>query len=226
MLYAVAGALIALQADSGGSIRGKAVLSGQAPRAKIIAVSPECPHEEKLRSEQVVVKEAQGENRLQWVAVYISSKIEGKFEPPREAILIDQRECRFAPHLAIAMVNQAVTFRNSDPTCHNVHGEPKVNREFNFSLSKAGTEKTLNFPSAEAAFGVRCDLHTWMGLHLLIVDHPFFAATGEDGTYEIRGLPAGEHELTFWHEKYGERKVKVKVAEGKASTQDITFDQN
>jgi len=58
---------------------------------------------------------------------------------------------------------------------------------------------------------VRCDLHPWMIGYVGIVPHPFFAVTGEDGLFELKGLPPGEYELEAWHEKYGAKTLKAKL---------------
>jgi hypothetical protein len=47
--------------------------------------------------------------------------------------------------------------------------------------------------------------------HLLVQEHPYMAASAEDGTFEIENVPAGEHEFQFWHEAPGYlRDLKLK----------------
>ncbi|HYE65408.1 MAG TPA: carboxypeptidase-like regulatory domain-containing protein, partial [Pyrinomonadaceae bacterium] len=56
-----------------------------------------------------------------------------------------------------------------------------------------------------------------------VLRHPFYAVTGEDGSYEIKGLPAGTYTVAAWHEKFGEKTMQVTVpAKGSASA-DFTF---
>ena len=62
-----------------------------------------------------------------------------------------------------------------------------------------------------------------MSSYVGVLDHPFYSVTGEDGTFTIKGLPAGEYEIVAWHEKYGEQSAKVKAGDGEAKTQDFTF---
>ena len=38
---------------------------------------------------------------------------------------------------------------------------------------------------------------------MLVQDHPYMAVSGEDGTFEIKNIPAGKHEFQFWHEAPG-----------------------
>ena len=51
-----------------------------------------------------------------------------------------------------------------------------------------------------------CNVHPWMNAHVLVRDNPYMAFTGEDGSFEIKNIPAGEHEFIFWHESVGNLK--------------------
>ena len=57
-----------------------------------------------------------------------------------------------------------------------------------------------------------------------VVPHPFFAVTGEDGRYEIRGLPAGTYTVEAWHERLPAQTFAVTVADGDAKAHDVVFD--
>ncbi len=218
-----------VKVKAGGTITGKAILKAEkAPKQKKIktesdAVCSEIHKEEPLLNEEIVVKDVGGELRVQWVGVYISSKVDGKFEPKGEAV-IDQKGCHYEPHMIMLMVNQPLKIKNSDPTLHNIHAMPQINKEFNFSQSKVGDEAVKTFDQPEYGFKFKCDAHSWMSAVVFVLPHTLYAVTKDDGTFEIKDVPAGEHELTFWHEKYGEQKVKVKVEDGKSVTQDVTFE--
>ena len=49
----------------------------------------------------------------------------------------------------------------------------------------------------------RCDVHGWMRAYANVVTHPFFAVTKDDGSFEIKGLPAGTYTIEAWHERLG-----------------------
>ena len=57
----------------------------------------------------------------------------------------------------------------------------------------------------------RCDIHPWMVSHIGVVDHPWFAVTKDDGAFVIDGVPAGDVELTVWHDAAGKRTQRVTV---------------
>ena len=132
--------------------------------------------------------------------------------PPRKTpIVLDQNGCKDTPHVFGAQVGQPVKIVNSDGTLHNVHAVPKENREFNFGQPLKGMEATQTFTKSEMMVPFRCDVHGWMAAYGGIVPHPFFAVTKPDGSFEIKGLPAGTYTIETWHERFGLQMQTVSV---------------
>src|SRR5688572_15812208 len=51
---------------------------------------------------------------------------------------------------------------------------------------------------------LQCDFHPWMGAKLFVFDHPYYAITKEDGTYEMPFVPTGANlSIMAWHEGVG-----------------------
>jgi hypothetical protein len=46
-----------------------------------------------------------------------------------------------------------------------------------------------------------------------VVTHPFFAVTRDDGTFEIKGLPAGTYTIEAWHERLGTQSQSVTITD-------------
>ena len=65
---------------------------------------------------------------------------------------------------------------------------------------------------------VACDIHPFMQAHILAQDHPYMAASAEDGTFDINNIPAGKQEFQFWHESAGYLK-DLKIGSGKSNRQ-------
>lgn len=145
------------------------------------------------------------------------------YETPKEAVIIDQFGCMYLPHVVATMVNQEVKIKNSDGTLHNVHGLPKVNKEFNVAMPAFKKQIDKKFDKAEDPFKIKCDVHPWMGGYMAVMSHPFFSVTGTDGKYTIKGLDPGTYEIEIWHEKLGTQTAKVTVAEGEAKVQDFSM---
>jgi len=75
----------------------------------------------------------------------------------------------------------------------------------------------------EEVFKVKCEVHTWMSAYIGVFNHPFFAVTGDDGSFSLSKLPAGDYTVEAWHEKYGTQTMKVTVGASDKKTADFTF---
>ena len=69
----------------------------------------------------------------------------------------------------------------------------------------------------------KCDVHKWMNAFVGVVDHPFFAVTGADGAFELKGLPPGTYTIEAWHEKLGTQTQSVTIGEKEAKDVAFTF---
>lgn len=134
-------------------------------------------------------------------------------EPSEEAVLIDQVNCQYVPHVVVVHTGQKLEIRNSDPILHNVHGIPAVNfPEFNFAQVRKGQATIRKFRKPEIGLFLKCDIHSWMSAWIHVVDHPWYALTGTDGRATVRGLPPGKYTFTVWHEVFrGDRAKTVEV---------------
>ena len=107
-------------------------------------------------------------------------------------------------------VGRAVRMANSDPTLHNVNANPKDNRPFNFGQVPKTPAVTRVFDKPEVGVPFRCGVHSWMNAYPGVVEHPFFAVTKADGTFEIKGLPASTYTIELWHEQLGSRRSRCR----------------
>ena len=70
---------------------------------------------------------------------------------------------------------------------------------------------------------VKCNIHGWMRAWVGAVAHPYFAVTGADGSFSIKGLPPGDYTIGSWHERFGTQEFKVKVAAGASAAANLTY---
>jgi plastocyanin len=140
-------------------------------------------------------------NAVQGAFVTVKKGLEGrKFDLPKTPVVLDQRGCRFEPHVVGVQVGQDLVFRNSDPHNHCVHAVTFNNREFNFNLPKGGPDFARTFDAPETMIRIKDNCHVWISAWIGVVDHPFFAVTDPAGKFEIKGLPAGKYTLEIWQE--------------------------
>jgi plastocyanin len=208
-----------------GSISGKVIFNGKAPAGRPIDMSatPECAaaHKTPLVTEEVILNANQ---TLKNVFVRVKSGLpEGTWPVPNTPAVLDQNGCVYMPRVLGVMINQPVRFENSDPTNHNIHPLPRVNREWNESQPPKGEPKVKQFDKSEVMVPVKCNIHPWMRAYIGVVDHPFFAVTGDDGSFAIKGLPPGKYTVEAWHERYGTQDIEVALSPRENKSLDFTF---
>jgi plastocyanin len=163
------------------------------------------------------------DGKLGNVFVYVKAGLEGKsFPAPTEKKVLDQQGCQYHPHVMGIQVGQPLSIKNSDSTLHNVHAMPKSNTEFNTAQPVQNMEYDKTFDKAEVMLPFKCDVHPWMNAYLGVVEHPYYAVSGEDGSFSIDKLPAGTYTLEAWHEELGTATQQVTVAANQ--TADVNFD--
>ena len=206
------------RADGPGVVTGTISFDGQPPARRPVPMSadPNCtPGEAQALSETTIVG---AEGGLQNVFVHVKDGLGDRiYETPSAPIVLDQEGCRYEPHVFGVIVGQPVEIHNSDPTLHNVHAIPKANDEFNFGQQPKTPPMTRTFAEPEIGVSFRCDVHGWMRAYANVVTHPFFAVTGEDGTFEIKGLPPGTYTIEAWHERLGTQTQQVTISEASPS---------
>jgi len=212
-------------AFAGGSVTGSAAFSGTAPAKTEInmAADPTCAaaHAEPTFTEETVVN---SNNTLKNVFVYVKTGLEGQtFPAPAVPATLDQSGCHYTPHVTGVMVGQPLEIINSDATLHNVHSMAKESKEFNLGMPIKGMKIKKTFEKPEIMVKMKCDVHPWMSAYIGVLTHPFFAVTGDDGSFEIKDLPAGTYTLEAWHETLGAQTAEVTVAEGQAATASFSF---
>jgi len=223
---AVSVASLGFGALAGADVTGKVKLEGKAPEPKEIDMSgvKECAaqHADPVYEETIVAGE-NGELANVVVAVKAEEAAALGGEVPREPAVLDQKGCQYIPHVLAMMVGQDLIVKNDDPFLHNVHSLAQINPAFNFGQPNKDPGKKVDPPKAPENIKVKCDVHPWMSAWIIVHEHPFFAVSGEDGSYTIKGLPDGEYTLTAWHEKLGTQETKVTVKDGKGEVAEIVF---
>jgi hypothetical protein len=121
------------------------------------------------------------------------------------------------------MAGQNIEIKNADPTNHNIHPLPQTNQEWNESQPPGSASKMQSFARQEVMIPVKCNIHPWMRAYIGVVSHPFFAVTGDDGTFTIKGLPPGTYTVETWHEKYGTQDQQITVGAKESKTVDFSF---
>jgi plastocyanin len=206
-----------------GAITGVVKFEGQAPARQPITMDsdPYCTKQPPNSTETVLVGEGSG---LQNVFVYIKDGLGDRVFPvPSTAAVLDQKGCRYTPHVLGIQVGQTLDILSSDNTLHNVHAMPEQNREFNKAHQLAGIKHTHVFSTREVMVPFKCDVHKWMSAYVGVLDHPFYAVTSGNGRFELKGLPPGTYTVEAWHEKLGTQTQMITIGEKQTSDVSFTF---
>jgi hypothetical protein len=199
-----------------GSIKGTVTFEGEAPARKALVrdTDPYCQKTPKL-SEEVVV----ANGKLRDVLVRIKNGTAGKHAAPAQPVVLDQTECMYRPRVVGLIAGQKIVARNSDGTFHNVHGTLGGKLLWNKPQAEKAPDLSLD-PAAQPGDVVEvvCDVHPWMHAYAPVQDHPYFAVTGDDGSFEIKGLAAGTYTLEAWHPKLGGKSMTVTIGTGAKAT--------
>jgi plastocyanin len=217
-------------ADKGSAtVSGTVKWEGKAPKRRAIDMAAEkycvnCYTDgEAPRSESAVVG-ANGE--FANVFVYIKADgLKGWKVPKGSATrTIDQLHCRYIPHVIGVQTGDKLNVKNSDPIMHNIHANPKDGGSDWFNQGQPNKGDVFDTTVDQAGFfKMKCDVHGWMSAFICVVNHPFFAVTGEDGKFSISNLPAGSYTLIAWHEKYGQKETSITVGDGESKTASFSF---
>jgi plastocyanin len=230
-------------AEEWGTLKGRFTFGGAAPTAAELKADKdvEVCGKHKLVSEEMVVGADKG---VANVVVFVRDK-SVKVHPDlaatkSEKVVLDNKDCRFEPHVAFVQTGQSLVLKNSDTVGHNSNVATIKNPPSN-SLIPAGGETTITFSNDEAIPAqVTCNIHPWMKSWLVVRPNPYAAVSKADGSFEIKNVPVGgELELQLWHEKagyIGEVKIggkaekiakgrkKVKVAAGDNDLGEMVLD--
>jgi hypothetical protein len=206
-----------------GSVSGTISFNGAAPAAKQFDNSSDavCKAGGPVFSEEVVANNG----KLQNVFVYVKSGLPANvsFPPQTSEVALDQKGCKYVPHVLGLHTGASLKIASSDQTNHNVHPMPKNNREWNDTIFPSADPITRKFTKPEVMIPVGCGIHKWMRAYIGVLDHPFFAVSDANGQFTLKGLPPGEYEVEAWHELYKAQSLKVKVEPKGDAKADFTF---
>jgi hypothetical protein len=211
--------------ETAGTVTGQILYKGTRPAPKAIDMSeePACveAHKGKAFDESLVVNR---KGDLANAFIYIKSGLEGKtFAVPVDPVTIDQKGCWFHPRVLGIQVGQVLKVINSDPVTHNIHPMAQVNREWNHSQGAEDPPLARKFLKPEIMIRVKCNIHSWMHAFIGVLDHPYFAVSNEDGTFEIRNLPPGAYTLAVWTETLGTQEQQLTVPPHGKAEANFTF---
>lgn len=217
---------VGVAAAEGATVSGVVKFEGDAPEMKALRVpeSDVCisKHGGPIMNEALVLGE--GQTMANIIVRVIKGLPEGKTYPmPEESVTLDQKGCKYSPHVFVVRAGQYLLIKNPDAIFHNVHAESKVNPALNMAMPADKLREVHTFEKPEDPFAISCDVHSWMRSYCAVVDHPFWAVTSVDGKFSIEGLEPGTYTIEAWHEKLPAQTAEVTVAADGTEELNFTF---
>lgn len=187
--------------NDGGTISGTVKWTGPVPKLPTIGVNkdPEIcdPQGQKKRDlERLVISSNGG---VANTVVFLKDITRGKaMDLPEERQFLNQKTCRYEPHVLLVPDNGTLHLKSSDPVLHTVHMSGASDYNLPFPFANQTVSRTMN---REGTVDLRCNAgHVWMNAEMLVVPHPYYAITDEDGNFKLTNVPPGEYEIEAWHE--------------------------
>lgn len=187
--------------NDGGTITGSVKWSGPVPKIPSLVINkdPEIcdPQAQKKRDLERLLVSANG--GVANTVVFLKDITRGKaMDLPEGRQFLNQKTCRYEPHVLLVPDNGTLQLKSSDPVLHTVHMTGASDYNLPFPFANQTVSRTMN---REGLVDLRCNAgHVWMNAEMLVVSHPYYAVTDEDGNFKLTNIPAGQYEIEAWHE--------------------------
>ncbi len=190
--------------ERGGTIRGTVTLDGNASKLVPVKIGKDvavCGASQSSCRLSIGKKNGVGES-----LVVLEGIRAGKALPAGPAPVISQKNCTYVPHLVLVPNGSPLDIVNDDPVLHNVHvyeGEKGDKSIFNIAQPIKGHHTTIKATlfTKPGIYRAVCDAgHPWMSAYVVVMDHPYYAVTDEDGHFVLDNVPPGTYKLKLWHE--------------------------
>jgi hypothetical protein len=206
-LFAATAALFAqsdytvINVTDGGTISGTVRWSGPVPHALEFPITKDpqiCDPDSKKTAdlERLIIGPEGG---VANAIVYLKHISAGKaLELPEQRRHLDQKHCRYIPHILLVPKDGTLSMLSSDTTLHTIHMDGAASYNLPFPFPDRVTSRTMSTPGL---VNLRCNGgHVWMNAEMMVVSHPYYAVTDESGRFELTNVPPGTYQLVAWHE--------------------------
>jgi hypothetical protein len=191
----------AIPVPNGGVISGTVKWSGERPKALVLPITKDvsvCDPQKAGSADlhRIVINE---NSEVENTVVFLKDVTRGKaWEPTQLRQVLDQKSCRYVPHILVVPLNGDLGMKSNDPILHTVHMIGAADYNLPFPMTDVVVTKPMK---RTGAVDVKCNAgHFWMNGVILVVDHPYYAITDSHGYFRLTGVPPGDYQIIAWHE--------------------------
>ena len=185
----------------GGTITGSVKWSGPVPKIPSVLINkdPDVCDPQSLKKRDLERLVIDGNGGVANTVVFLKNVTKGKaMALPEGRQYLNQKTCRYEPHLLLVPADGTVQLNSSDPVLHTVHMSGASDYNLPFPFANRTVSRTMN---RQGLVDLRCNAgHVWMNAEMLVVPHPYYAVTDQEGNFRLTNVPAGEYEIEAWHE--------------------------
>ena len=193
-----------ISVSSPGTITGTVKWSGPQPKTVSFPINKDAavcdPDSQKKRDlERLVIGPDGG---VANTVVYLRDISRGKaMDIPENRRFLDQKHCRYEPHILLVPKSALLQMKSSDPVLHTVHMDGAAT--FNLPFPFQNRTITRNMDNT-GLVNLKCNGgHVWMNAEMFVIPHPYYAVTDESGKFELTDVPPGTYQIVAWHEGWG-----------------------
>ena len=202
---------------NGGTISGRVTYDGAPPKPEKVTITQDpgtCGTSRELDEWQVSASGGVKDTVVYLVDIKSGKKMDFPAKPT-----LDQKGCRYDPHVQIIGQNADLQVKNSDPILHNIHSYQEGRTILNLAEPKQGmvVEKKMKKAGGQS---LKCDVHNFMRGGLFVAENPYAAVTDAEGKYELKDVPPGTYQIATFHEVAGTKMGTVTVAAGGKASYD------
>jgi hypothetical protein len=198
--------------SNSGTITGTVKWSGPLPRSLSFPINKDAqicdPESHKTRDLERLIVGPQ--NGVANTVVFLKNVYSGKpFNFPESRRFLDQKNCRYEPHVLLVAQDAALRMNSSDPVLHTIHMDGAATYNLPFPFTNQTVSRSMKSPGL---VNVKCNGgHVWMNAEIFVAPHPYYAVTDESGKFELTDVPPGEYEIVAWHEGWNLRRSETAI---------------
>ena len=194
-----------ISVTDGGTISGTVKWSGPAPKDLEFPITKDpqiCEPDGKKTAnlERLVVGPEGG---VANTIVYLKNIFAGKSLDsfPEQRRHLDQKHCRYIPHILLVPKDAALSMQSSDATLHTIHMDGAASYNLPFPFPDQVVSRDMQ---SAGLVNLKCNGgHVWMNAEMFVAPHPYYTVTDESGKFELTNIPPGQYVLIAWHEGWG-----------------------